>query len=251
MRQALRRTGGTADAPEEVCMNGAAFLALIVAVIAAAQEPERGAGSTVPPSTPSAPASSQVTAPEQPPMQPPPASSPREAPPPERALADSARKRWYVGLGVGLGDLTVQSDPWDPSELALSVRAGATMSRKLLLGLDVTYVGKSVSLGDEEVSRSVSAATAVATYFPHGGTIFVRGGLGLARFSDEARGSAGSTLQSHSIHATGVALAAGAGLEAGRTARLTVSLDLSGQYYFGDEGPEWTRVRVIGVGIAW
>jgi hypothetical protein len=175
---------------------------------------------------------------------------------------DTWRDVWYVGLGLGSGGGSYVLDGQrvnfrhthgpgaDPLQLSFQLEAGATVTRTLLLGgeLSVTTSSVSVSLGDSTLV--LSQLLAVATLFPTERGVFLRAGAGFAGLSQEwddgfgyARSSAG-----------GVAVLGGLGYAwwLGRSFNLTLHADVSAQRYGSGGGdPSSSAALAAYLGFRW
>jgi hypothetical protein len=175
------------------------------------------------------------------------ASSPRE------------RDRWYIGFGLaaGAGRLTVPSGTatfkdylgGSPTTLGLNFKVGATITPKILVGLDLTGVNSATNDSGYHASIRIVNYDAMLTWFPAGDGFFLRGGLGLSRFSyrfDLAGAKGGND-------ANGTNLAAGLGYAfwLGRSFNLTVNLDASGQAWSDDAGLRSSSFVLLGLGFDW
>ena len=160
---------------------------------------------------------SSAAAPVQPPAGqpapavPPPAAAPAYPPPPQAAppapsaplpatpgylAPQKTRDRWYIGfeLGGGGGSLArgSQSTSFDDSvggratQVALEFKVGATLSPRLLFGLDIAGLRAQTDVGGVTTGATVVNYDAMLTFFPTERGFFLRAGVGLSRFSYDA-----------------------------------------------------------------
>jgi hypothetical protein len=178
------------------------------------------------------------------------------------------RDRWYIGFGLGYGDGSVSdsSGTWsfdDPiggrtAKAMVNFKIGATLSPKLLLGLDWTSGGAALSpklpLGfswvrkaaDQIVENAVvmNNFNAVTTYFPIEQGPFIRGGAGLSKLEVLV---AGVTETYRGVNVLG---GAGYAFWIGKAFNLTVNLDASRQFYW-DSGPNSSTFWSMYLGFDW
>jgi hypothetical protein len=184
---------------------------------------------------------------------------PTTSPDPEAPRRDA----WYAGFGLagGGGQVTAAGGTatfkqilgGSPTNVALRVEAGKTLTPRLLLGLDVTAFNSAIRESEYSASITIVNADAMVTWFPMERGLFLRGGLGLSRYAYQvslagATGSAGTN---------GVNAAAGLGYAfwLGDSFNLTVGLDASGQWWGdhdgGTTGPRTSSFWALGVGLDW
>jgi hypothetical protein len=182
-------------------------------------------------------------------------------PPPPRAPVRRARYQrdsWYIGFGVGWGDGSVTDAAgtstfgeilhgYAPTNVSLNLKIGATLNPQMLLGFDVTAVRSAGSYGGFDAALQVTNYDAMFTYFPSGAGFFLRGGAGLAALLVE--GSYGSSTY------RGFGLLGGAGYAfwLGRSFNLTLTVDVSGQWYGGNgtTSPQSSRLVNTYLGFDW
>lgn len=198
-------------------------------------------------------AQSQGWGPSAPPPPPPGAYPPAQVPPPLQP--EKARDSWYIGFSLGGGggsvdDATGSSSMTDfigpdPTTLALGFRVGATLTPKLLLGLDVYAVGAFSTSDFEDTSIQVSTYGASATFFPWEKGFFLKGGPALAVLSLD-QGSYGSG------DWRGFGFSYGAGYEfwLGRSFNLGVVLEGNTSWY-GSDGPDSTSIGSLSLAFDW
>lgn len=162
----------------------------------------------------------------------------------------SRRSPWYIGFGLGgaSGNVSVPGgtlsleeytqEPWvsvlgiaPPSgtNVSLNFKVGMTLSDKLLVGFDITGVGSLVSQGDLSTQTTIANYDAVATYFPMGEGLFVRGGVGLSRLTVSYKDSFGDG--SDSVGGYNALVGAGYAFWLGQSFNLTLNVDYSAQRY--------------------
>jgi len=179
------------------------------------------------------------------------------------------RDTWYVGFGigsgVGSGDYAGQRLDFrdvyglSTTPFSLQLEIGATVRPDLLLGVDLrvlrtqssgSYLDAFGSLVSDPAVQ-VAQGLAMLTWFPARHGLYLRGGVGLASYSEDAvvngaHAGGGS--------ATGFSVLAGVGyaLWMGRSFNMSVGLDLSAQAY-GDQVnlPSTTRYGELMVGFHW
>lgn len=224
-------------------------LALAVPLLATAQEGE-----------PAAPAELRPIAqayPPPPPRYPPnPAGYVHDAP-------EQQRDFWYIGFGLGSGTGSAtyagdrlsfreaHGDAGGPTNVTMNFKAGATLTPNLLFGGDITAIGSVLDEGGVETTLTVTNLDAVATWFPTGRGLFLRGGVGISAYRFEVDGGFDD---GWSEEATGVNVLGGIGYAfwLGRRFNLTLNADVSAQDY-GDEdlSAESSRFANFYVGFDW
>jgi hypothetical protein len=241
-----------------------ALLPLLAAAQEAAQPPPPQAE---PPSAQQAPQYPPQYAP--PPQYTPPPPQGQYQPQPAQAQPQPYRKpghqrdSWYIGFGIGGGDASVswpdgtysmkEEFGTSPTKVTMNFKVGATLTPRLLLGADMAAFAASATYdtiyGEADQTLGISTVTGMVTFFPMETGLFLRGGLGLASFSEELK-IPGAT---YSVDSRGVAYAAGVGYAfwLGRSFNLTANLDFSGQSYGGGDGPDSTRFWALGLGFDW
>ena len=187
------------------------------------------------------------------------------APPPAAARAASAdaapsRSAWYLQLGLGTGNAVVRSDGadrtlrdllgGDPARLALQLGVGATLSPRLLLGLELTTFRAGAAdrdpvLGSLRNAVQITSASLVATFFPVERGFFFRGGAGPSSIRFEK----GSSNRSYG----GVSLVGGVGNAwwIGERFNLSLALDASRQWYSGKSAPSRSSSWLLYLGFGW
>jgi hypothetical protein len=179
------------------------------------------------------------------------------------------RDSWYIGFGIGSGvgsgvyggQRFDFSDVYGLSSTPFSLQAeiGATVRPDLLLGFDLrllrtqssgSYVDGFGSLVSDPAVQ-VTQGLAMLTWFPARQGLYLRGGVGLASYSEDA---VVNGVHSGGGSATGFSVLAGVGyaMWLGQTFNLSVGLDLSAQGY-GDPVnlPSSTRYGELMVGFHW
>jgi hypothetical protein len=273
----------------------AVALAAAVPVVSLAQGAEPAAPQGAPPAAPAQPAPGQYAPPPQgyapppqgyapPPGQYPPGYAPQYAPPPAYAPPPQyppaayppapaparryQRDSWYIGFGLGGGDGEIQTADntysfkryigKSPSTVSLGFKVGATLSPRLLAGFDLSGIGSSAKEGDTTVSVTIVNYDVMATFFPMERGLFLRGGLGLSRFTLDLKNiptpGGGTTHETGTRSGTNVALGVGYAFWLGQHFNLTANLDFSNQWWRGrDEGGAPTRSDfwALGLGFDW
>jgi hypothetical protein len=179
------------------------------------------------------------------------------------------RDTWYIGFGLGTGigsasfggqriDLRDLNAPLSATPLVLQFEVGATLRPDLLLGLDLrvlrTFSSGTLVFTDGSTASDpavqVTQGLAMITWFPRRHGLFLRGGAGLASYSEDARFN--GVRSEGSI--TGLGLLGGVGYAfwLGQHFNLTLNLDLTAQAY-GDQAnfPTSTRYGDLYLGFTW
>ncbi len=198
---------------------------------------------------------------------PPPQAAPPAQPPPPGAYARPQKQRdsWYIGFGLGGGTGSLERDgqrlsfkeylfDLDPTTVSINFKVGATLSPKLLLGLDLTAIRSAVSDAGDTAALQVSNYDVVATFFPMGKGLFVRAGAGLSRFTYEEDVYG----MEYSDGTSGFNVIGGFGYAfwLGRQFNLTVNVDLTSASYGSQDDPyyilpESSRNASLWVGCDW
>ncbi len=242
----------------------ALLVAFPLQVTAQVAQPQQGTWTTEPPPSAApaqppaaapvepAPAPAQPTYPPQPQYPPPPQAAPPAPPAPAYVRPAKARDRWYIGFGVGGGDgkvanatqtQTFKQAALDqrPTTVFLNFKVGATMTPKLLLGLDVGAIssaaeanGVSTTIGvvDATTSLGIANVDAVATFFPTERGFFVKGGFGRSAVT-YAVDVSGYGKSDRSVGGWNVVGGLGYAWWLGRQFNLTANLEFSRQWYGG------------------
>jgi opacity protein-like surface antigen len=192
---------------------------------------------------------------------------PAQAYPPQSPYANPAKQRdsWYIGFGLGTGNGSVEyvegrygfnatelaAD--DPTNGSFNLKAGATLTPRLLLGGDLTVLASVASGDGVDTSIGVSNLDVVLTFFPMERGFFVRGGVGLSTWSYEIDGG---EFDGYEEEESGTNVMAGLGYAfwLGKQFNLTLNLDFSQQFYGGDDlgfSPESSRFVNAYVGFDW
>lgn len=194
------------------------------AVQAAPAEPAPAAYPAPPQAAPPAPPPQYA-----PPQYPPPGAYPQYAPRPK------TRDSWYIGFGFGGGDGKIANELrtssfddllGDPTTVFFNFKVGATLTPKLLLGLDIGGVSSAAEEAGLTASLSVVNVSAMLTYFPVERGFFVRGGVGRAGVTLDVEGLGDAS-------ADGFGLTGGLGYAwwIGKQFNLTANLEFSRQWY--------------------
>jgi hypothetical protein len=223
-----------------------------------------------PPPAQAQPAPAQYAPPPQyaspPQYTPSPAYTPRQPPPPPYQPRRQQRDSWYIGFGLGGGDGRVKTSLGSmsfeeylllsPTTVALNFKIGATITPRLLLGFDMSGVSAVGTQGATEASVTIVNYDAMATFFPAERGFFLRGGLGLSRFTLDVTDHPGFIPSTFTAEASGTNVVAGAGYAfwLGRTFNLTVNVDYSAQFWEDNVGPlapQDSSYWALGVGFDW
>lgn len=219
---------------------------------APAAEPPAPAPQAAPPAYPPPPqAAPAVPAPVRP-----------YAAPPEYRPPGKVRDRWYIGFGLGGGGgSAVQSgvkrtfedlnQGRQPSTAFVNFKVGATLTPRLLLGLDISGIGAVADEGGEKTGVSIANVDVVATFFPREKGLFLRGGLGRSGLS-KTREVGGLTLEDSSVDGFNVTGGIGWAFWLLQSFNLTVNLDLSRQWYASNAaGFESSSFGALWLGFDW
>ena len=164
------------------------------------------------------------------------------------AVPGARRSPWYIGFGFGTGNgsekyssgtVTFQEDhesAWgmsvDPTNVTLNFKIGATLTPNLLVGFDLTAIRSQYDDSGSSTAIQVNNYDAVATWFPMGEGLFLRGGAGLSKIVwsvDTPYGDA-----SNSEDGFNVLVGGGYAFWLGQTFNLTLNVDYSTQSYSSD-----------------
>ena len=205
---------------------------------------------------------------------PPPQYAPQYAPPPPQYAPPAprpARQRspWYAGFAIGGGDASLRlpgtaSTPKGtyslhdffgkgPTTFGFDLHVGATLTPRLLLGGELTVFAAAAEydtpFGKASRSIGIQNLNAVATFFPFGTGLFLRGGLGLSGISSTVD-EPGPGKSTDTARGGDVALGVGYAFWLGQRFNLTANLDWSRQSYSSNEidGSAFWR---FGVGFGW
>lgn len=181
------------------------------------------------------------------------------------ARAEPPRDSWYIGFGLGggSGSITDPDGRWTFDEMAvddpmtgfLNLRAGATLSPRLLLGGELGFLRSSASASGADSTLGISTLSAVATYFPFGRGLSLRGGLGFARYTEEYSGL--DVYGDSNYDRDGVNALVGIGYAwwLGRSFNLSLNFDLAAQRYGSASAASYdvesSRYGVLYVGFDW
>jgi len=181
------------------------------------------------------------------------------APPPPAAYQQGQqRDTWYIGfgLGTGSGSAAGQGDSFtfkelngsrDTTNVFLNFKVGATMSPKLLLGLDISAVRSAADSNGVASAVQVTNYDAVVTFFPMERGLFLRGGVGLSKLIWEVDGFNATTASGGNV-----LVGAGYAFWLGQKFNLTVNLDLSAQSYgSSNDKPESSKMWALWLGADW
>lgn len=174
--------------------------------------------------------------------------------------AAAGRDAWYLGFGIGTGtgsagrpggrasfqDLSVDR----PTNGFFNVRAGATLSERLLLGGEFSGISAVANEAGIDSTVSVANLDVVATFFPTGRGLALRGGAGWSRFDRTLEGAGLDADQRRD----GANVMAGVGYAwwLGRSFNLSLNLDLFQQWYGpSDSFVESSRCAVAYLGFDW
>lgn len=201
---------------------------------------------------------------------PPPQYAPPAYPPPLPQPRPYQRDSWYIGFGFAGGDGEIQTGTdtsslrryirgyvdRNPATVGLNFKVGATLTPRLLAGFDLSAIGASADDGAATVSLTVANYDLMATFFPWERGLFVRGGVGLSRLTLEVKNlptSFGRVSTTDTLRGTNVAAGVGYAWWLGRHFNLTANLDLSNQWWSGNEPGQPTRSNLwtLGLGFDW
>lgn len=187
--------------------------------------------------------------------------------PPPRVAGDGPRVRspWYLGFGLGFGAGAVGPSGdrrtfrdlvggGTPASFALQAEAGATLTRRVLLGGEVLVAGAAAHPDDPllgPTTRTVRVANldAVITFFPMGEGLFFRAGAGASRLALSVKSPEGSSGDAYL--GTNVLGGVGYAFWVGRRFNLSLKLDRSRQWYRGDASPGTSSFWAAYAGLAW
>ncbi len=170
------------------------------------------------------------------------------------------RRGWYIGFGLGGGNgsMTVEGEEATFDEIlegfsasarsAINFKVGGTVNPKLLVGLDITSLTQTASLGTIiNGTLQLNNTFAMATFFPVEKGFFLRGGGGFTSATLEGN----ALWSSGSMSETGVGFLGGVGYAfwLGKSFNMTINLDIVGQSY-GDE-LDSTRFTLMYLGFDW
>jgi len=267
-------------------MRTVAALVLAFPLLASAQaapppdtwvdEPAPSAARPPPEPAPAAPAAAPpAAAPAQPVYPPPPQAAPPAPPqavpanpqpaaavPPPAVRPPKTRDRWYIGFGIGGGNgkiasgsqtLTFREAMGDrsPDTTVFNLKVGATLSPKLLLGLDLSGPIASNDSGGLETELVLTTTDAMLTFFPAERGFFMRGGAGIASLSWSIKDSTGrSKLTQDGWNVLG---GIGYAFWLGKQFNLTLNLDFARAWFSGTPGADVTDAQywALWVGFDW
>lgn len=236
-----------------------------------AAQPAAAPEATPPPAEPAPAPPAAVPSPAPaPPAHPPPPQATPALPVPARPYAappgyrppGKIRDRWYIGFGIGGGGGSVsgQGETFDfedlnlgrdPSTLFFNFKVGATLTPRLLLGLDIGAIASVADEGGVSSGVSIANVDVVATFFPMERGLFLRGGLGRSGLTITAEGPGIGTLET-SVDGFNVLGGIGWAFWLGRSFNLTVNLDLSRQWYGASTNlPEDSSFGALWLGFDW
>jgi opacity protein-like surface antigen len=235
-------------------MRTLALAALLTALplLAAAQGP-----------APAEPQAAPAAQPPAPPAPAPPVAQP--APPAPVPGRPAGRDSWYIGFGFGTGSGQFTSDAGttkfsdamsSPVTLFGNFKVGGTLSPKLLLGFDLTFLrtdgkGTDPFLGSYSSAIQVSNYDAMLTWFPMERGLLLRGGAGLSNFRVEASvlGASGSD----SVNGVNLTFGGGYAFWLGQSFNLTLNLDFSAQSYNSSKAgaPSKASYLALWLGFDW
>jgi hypothetical protein len=180
------------------------------------------------------------------------------------------RDTWYIGFGLGGGDGSVKDDGGthsfkeylgkSPSTVALNFKIGATLTPRLLVGLDLSAISAAASEGDAKASVTIANYDAMVTFFPWERGLFFRGGVGLSALTQDMTDfptTGGGTFSRSKRYSGGnVQAGVGYGWWLGKHFNLTANLDFSGQSWGGSEDPFFRKPKsssfwALGLGFDW
>jgi len=145
----------------------------------------------------------------------------------------------------------------NPTKMTMNAQLGATLTPRLLLGADLSAFVATANYhmmdgGDAKGSMGIGTLSAMATFFPLGAGPFVRGGIGLARWSTSLEQPGAPTITKET---GGYTFNAGAGYAfwIGRSFNVTADVAYSMQVYTdGDPTvPDGSSFWSAGLGFGW
>jgi hypothetical protein len=217
-----------------------ATLSLVLPSLSSAQAPTDGAGGWAQP----------------PAVAPPPPPPGGMAPPvaPGYFGIEPRRGSWYIGFGIGSGaaSVTDSTGTYDFGEyvgggattMSLNFRVGATVTPKLLLGLDVMGIRAASSSSGVSLGLQSNVYDVAATFFPMEKGFYVKGGVGLSALVADG-GGASSTWKGYDVMA-----GLGYCWWLGRTFNLSANLEANKSWY-GSNGPDSTQAVNLFLGFDW
>lgn len=183
---------------------------------------------------------------------------------PAMAMAgEHQRDSWYIGFGIGAGideawyvdGEKVTFDDWlgmdeGHTPIAFNFKVGGTISPKILLGFDATYIGESSSNGSSDRHASISNQFLMLTYFPWEEGFFCRTGGGFSNLDVEY--DYGSYTVERSVDGYGLLVGIGYAFWLGKGFNLTVNIDHSRQFYDNDPyEPDRSKFTMVYLGFDW
>lgn len=199
---------------------------------------------------------------------------------------ERVRDSWYIGFGLG----TVFDTAWvtdgveitwedlykrfdgedaaangggkrDELPIGMNLRLGRTLSSRVLLGVDLTYISQGGTSGGEKITTEIFNFFGVLTFFPQERGLFIRLGGGFSSFLisepigpvvDGFMGYDGSAKHEYEYDGYGGLAGIGYAFWLGRRINLTLNVDHSRQYYYGyGKGPEESRFTMVYLGFDW
>jgi hypothetical protein len=183
---------------------------------------------------------------------------PPQAPPPPPYASAKQRDSWYIGFGLGSGDGRVIfsegtadfADMVYPGRdtFSFNFRVGATVSPRLLLGLDLGALGAVANEGAFESNVDLTYWDAGMMFFPAERGFYLRAALGLSALSQNVEGPFGTT--EASVRGFNVLGGLGYAFWLGRAFNLTVNVDAA-RHWFDDAEVEGATAWSAWVGFDW
>jgi hypothetical protein len=138
------------------------------------------------------------------------------------------------------------------STLALGFQVGATVSPKVLVGLDISGISSGTDGSGSSVNVMVHNYDLMLTFFPMNEGLFLRGGGGLSKFTLDVKDVNGVT-GSDSVSGTNLSGAIGYAWWLGKHFNLTANLEYSNQWYRGNtiHQPQRADYWALSVGCDW
>jgi hypothetical protein len=188
---------------------------------------------------------------------PPPQYAPPAQPPPPAVYAPPQKQRdsWYIGFGLGGGSGSVKIagesldfDDMvysDPTTLSFNIRAGATVSPKLLVGFDGGFVAASAEEQGYSSSIQLNYYDLGMMYFPAGRGFYLRGAAGLSSIVWDAEPYVDASARGFNVLG-GVGYA----FWLGRAFNLTLNVDAA-RHFFSEDDLEGGTAVGVWVGFDW
>ena len=184
---------------------------------------------------------------------------------PLTAYGQQKRDSWYIGFGVGAGpaSLTEGGDVQTFSEYmrkitneegtraGLNFNVGATVSRHLLLGVELAGVNQAVHMNTGRVQLAHTQLLLAGTWFPTGTGAFLKAGVGQGAVSLRVETDRGDR-EAREV-GLGSMLGIGYAFWLGQSANLVLGADLHYAVLEGTErgAPTQSQFTLLYVGCSW